>query len=184
MNLPKKSLFMFPILALLCIAAAPSSYSVIVHGDGMEEWQWTPARLEREMKKEIQTISYSVHGEHHTSRAIPLLAILSRDNVNTKTQMGEFADARTKNRFLHLVVLVRGRDGYSAAIDIAELLPNIGNHPAFIALDADGKPWDARHAPAELIIPSDASPVRWIRGVSEIRVVDINPAPTTRPTAH
>jgi hypothetical protein len=173
-------LFVIPFLALLAAGAGPFARTVIVDGDGIEEWQWSSARVQRELPKDIQTISYSVHGTKHTSRAIPLMAIIAHTGIKSDLQMGEFSDARTKNRFLRFVILVVGRDGYATAIDLADIMPNIGNKKAYIALDADGKPWDDRHAPAELILPDDITPVRFIHGVAEIKLMDVSP--TTQPT--
>jgi DMSO/TMAO reductase YedYZ molybdopterin-dependent catalytic subunit len=180
MMIRRENLLFLPILALLAAGAGPAARSVIVDGDGMEEWQWTAARIQRELPKEIQTISYSVHGQPHTSRAIPLMAIIRRAGVKSDLQMGEFADAKMKNRFLRFVILIVGRDGYATAIDLADIMPNIGNKKAFIALDADGKPWDERHAPAELVLPDDVTPVRFIHGVAEIKLIDVSP--TTQPS--
>lgn len=165
-------LFIASILILFNCGAGPAQKTVIVHGDGIEEWQWSADRLESEMAKDIQSISYSVHGQKHTGRAVSLLAILQKAGVKTDLQMGHFADAKMKNQFLRMVVVIVGQDGYSTAIDLGELVAKIGNKKAWIAIDADGKPLDDAHQPAELIIPDDATPVRWIRGIAEIRLVD------------
>jgi hypothetical protein len=168
-----------PFLALVAAGAGPAARSVIVNGDGVEEWQWTAAQIQHELPKEIHSISYSVRGKKHTSQAISLMAIIQRAGIKSDVQMGKFADAKMKNRFLHLVILIVSRDGYATAIDLADIMPNIGNKKAWLALDADGKPWDAGHAPAELIFPDDVTPLRWIHGVAQIKLIDVFTA--TRP---
>jgi DMSO/TMAO reductase YedYZ molybdopterin-dependent catalytic subunit len=180
MNWYKRALFLLPLLAPLCIAAAPSSDSVLIDGDGIQQTNLSLANLQQ---KEMEQISFEMRGEKHTATATSLLALLQKIGLQTKVQMGQAHDARQKNAFLHLAILVIGRDGYATVFGLPDLMPNFGNQQAYIAWDMDGKPLDDRHGPAELIIPNDSKPERWVRGIVEIKLIDVDPAPSTQPTA-
>lgn len=86
--------------------------------------------------------------------------------------MDPAADPKDKNFPLRLVVVVTGRDGYVAAFSLAELLTDVGNTDAWLALDLDGKPLPQAHGPAKLIVPADQKPARWVRGIGTIWILD------------
>ncbi len=107
-----------------------------------------------------------------------MLSILKAAGVDAGVGKNPTADPKMKNAALHLVVVVRGRDGYVAVFSLAELLPEIGDKPAWIALDEDGAALSERDGPVKLIVPGDAKPGRWVHGVAGIEVVDESkPAP-------
>lgn len=168
-------------LTLSANVCSAAGNTVTVHGDGIQTWQWTDAQIQAEMPGDVQTVQYSIHGAQHESQAVLLISILRHAGFQATVQMGPAADPKKKNAFLHFVVQVIGRDGYSAVFSLGELTPAIGNHPAWVALDADGRGWDDQHAPAELLIPSDAKPARWVRGIAEVHLIDLDAAPTTQP---
>ena len=120
----------------------------------------------------LAVIHYESHGHPHAAHAVPLLAVLQSAGAVTTLKMDPKADPRTKNLPLRLSVVVKGRDGYTATFAMAELLPDIGDRPVWLAVDADDQPLADRSAPVELIAPADAKPGRWVRGVASIAVVD------------
>ena len=121
---------------------------------------------------QLTTVEYESHGHKHAARAVPLLAVLQSAGVVTALKMDPKVDPKTKNLPLRQAVVVRGRDGYAATFALAELLPDIGDRPVWLAVDVDGGPLAERSAPAELLSPGDAKPGRWVRGVASITVVD------------
>jgi len=61
-------------------------------------------------------------------------------------------------------------------LSLGELLPSIGHHPAWLALDQDDQPLSATDAPIKLIVPDDAKPARWVHGVQELSIDDATPS--------
>ena len=68
----------------------------------------------------------------------------------------------------------------SATFSAAELLPDIGNHAAWLEIDEDGKPLSETNAPMSLLVPDDIKPARWVHGVGTITVLDATAAATSR----
>jgi hypothetical protein len=67
------------------------------------------------------------------------------------------------------------------SISLSELLPEIGNRHAWLAMEIDGHPLPARDAPMNLILPDDVLPGRWVRGVASIDAVDPAKPAATQP---
>jgi len=84
-----------------------------------------------------------------------------------------------KNALLRVTVTVSGRRGWPVTLALGELDPNFGNHPAYLALQQDGR---ALPAP-ELVVPGDADGARTAADVDRITVGVQSPAPTTPPSA-
>jgi hypothetical protein len=180
--MPKLNVWWFYSLVVLArIAVAGDAPAVHIDGDGVPQASdWTVDRFQHDLADDVKTIEYTVKNQKHTATAVPLASVLKAAGVDLSVKMNRNADPKTKNRSLRLVVIVRGSDGYTTAISLAELLPEIGNRHAWLAMQIDGQPLPARDAPVNLILPDDVLPGRWVRGVSEIRVID-PAAPTTQP---
>ena len=67
------------------------------------------------------------------------------------------------------VLLVRGVDGYQAAVSAAAVAMDPKGERYFLASARNGEP-----RPAQLIIPGDAKHVRWVKDVVAIRLVRLN----------
>ena len=158
-----------------CLAAAPATRpaaTVAVSGIVAHPLAWSADDVRSTLAGQVSTVEYESHGHKHKAHAVPLIAVLQAAGTGTALKMDPKADPKTKNLPLRLAVVVKGRDGYAATFALAELLPDIGDRPVWIALDADDKPLADRSAPVELIAPADAKPGRWVRGVASITVVD------------
>jgi hypothetical protein len=81
----------------------------------------------------------------------------------------------TKNSILRVTATVTGWDGRPVTFAVGELDPNFGNHPALLALTANGR---AIPGGPELVVPGDTSPVRTVLGASKV-TVGIATAPAT-----
>jgi hypothetical protein len=167
-----------------CLAAGPATQpapaSIAVDGVVAHPLSWSAAELRSNLAAQVTEIHYDIHDQHHVAHAVPLLAVLQSAGVGTTLKMDPKVDPKVKNYSLRLSVVVKGTDGYTATFALAELLPEIGDRPVWIALDADGKPLADRFAPVELISPGDVKPGRWVRGIASITVVD-PAAAATRP---
>jgi DMSO/TMAO reductase YedYZ molybdopterin-dependent catalytic subunit len=159
----------------MAAAAAPATQpamTLTVDGAVAHPLAWSADDLRTTLAGQVSTIEYEVHGKKHSAHAVPLVAVLRSAGAGMTLKMDPKADPKTKNLPLRLAVVVRGRDGYAATFALAELLPDIGDRPVWVALDADGQPLADRSAPVELIAPADAKPGRWVRAIASISVVD------------
>jgi len=169
------------ILATARGAEPPSEVPFKVSGAVTQPSEWTVTRVKAEFASQIKPVDYSSHGQKHTAQCIPLLTLLTHSGVATESKKDPAADPRTKNLPLRLAVVVRAGDGYAATLSLAELLPDVGNKEAWLALDMDGKPLSERDGPVKLIVPSDGKPGRWVHGVTEIVVLDAATASEPKP---
>jgi DMSO/TMAO reductase YedYZ molybdopterin-dependent catalytic subunit len=77
------------------------------------------------------------------------------------------------------VLLIRGSDGYQAAVSAAAVAMDETGERFLLALERDGEPLGEDQGPVRLIVPGDSERVRWVRGVSSIALVrlkDVRPA--------
>jgi hypothetical protein len=159
--------------------SADSPPAVRIAGDVSAPGDWTVSRIRAELASAIQPVKFTSHGQSHLSNCLPLLAILKAAGVQTELKMDPKADPKIKNYELRLAVVVQGRDGYVVTFSLSELLADVGNRPAWLALDEDGQPLSAREEPLKLIVPDDQKPARWVRAVQSITVIN-GAAPTTQ----
>jgi hypothetical protein len=174
-NPMRKALFIFAaILSLFAASAFADPAAIHISGAVAQPSDWMANQLKTQFASQIKSIEYQSHGQKHTSNAVPLLALLKSAGVAVDLKEDPKADPKTKNAALRLIVIVRGTDGYTVALSLADILPDIGNGQAWLALDADGAPLRANETPAKLVLPSDVKPGRWVRGIASISVVDVN----------
>ena len=165
-------LLLLPLVAFCSIKSADAEKRITLGGNVATAASWTAAELEKAFTGDIKTVEYNRRGQKHTSRCVPLLAVLKSGGVPTELKMDPKTDAKSKNFPQHLVVVITAEDGYSAAFSLGELLADIGHHDVWLAIDGDEKPLPDDEAPARLIVPDDQKPSRWIRGIESISVVD------------
>ena len=170
-----KNRYSAALLLMACIqlswsarAAAPAA-TLQVSGAVAKPGAWDAARLRRDFAGDIKTITYTLKGKTHTAHAVPLLDLVQAAEPRFNPNI--------KNHRLQFIVLVRGRDGYTAAFSLAELSPDLGQRAAWLTLDEDGQPLPAESGPANLVVPGDAKPGRWVHGVAAIVVRDEAAAP-------
>jgi hypothetical protein len=165
----------FAVAALADPTTSPAASGAIhISGDVAQPSDWTADQLKTQFASQIQSIDYESHGQKHTSNAIPLIALLKSAGVSIDSKEDPKADPKTKNAMFRIVVIVRGTDGYTVALSLADILPAVGNRPAWLILDADGAPLRANESPAKLVLPTDAKPGRWVRGIASISILDVN----------
>jgi len=83
----------------------------------------------------------------------------------------------SKNSFLRVVVTVAGAWSTQRTFALGELDSSFGDHPAYLTLEAGGRPLFA----PELVVPGDINDARSVPDVHEIEVGVENPASTTPP---
>jgi hypothetical protein len=167
---------------VLTTRADSQTDGVSVAGAVDKPGDWTIARLKSDLPKDVQQIEFTRHGQKHVATVAPLLKVLEAAGIKTELKMGPTMAPTQKNYPLRLVVVVSGRDGYTSTFSLAELLPDFGNHPAWLEIDEDGKPLPPNYGPLSLLVPDDVKPGRWVHGVGAITVLDASIA-ATQPTA-
>lgn len=76
------------------------------------------------------------------------------------------------------VLLVRGADGYQAAISAAAVAMDEKGERFLLAEACDGKALGEDQGPVRLVVPGDPERVRWVRKVTSISLVrlkDVHP---------
>lgn len=71
------------------------------------------------------------------------------------------------------VLLVTAADGYKVSFALAELDPAFATREIILADKRDGKPLNAKEGPFRIVAPGDKRPARWIRQLTELKVVAV-----------
>jgi hypothetical protein len=145
------------------LVADEPARSFRLSGDVEDAGDWTAERL-AELPGGPREIDFTIKGEPAKARCVPLLAVIEA----TKPRI----DREIRGHRLAFVAIVRGRDGYTATFSLGELLPEYGRRDVWIALDHNGGPLGAKHAPFEVIVPADEKASRFVRAVEHITIVD------------
>lgn len=98
---------------------------------------------------------------------VPLAAILAKKAKDSGTMSGlrTLSDA---------VILVRGADGYQAAVSAAAVAMDTRGERFLLAIHRDGKPLGDSQGPVRLIVPGDPRHARWVKDVAAIRLVRLD----------
>jgi len=178
------------ILCIICsilftttLHAGPAADAITVAGEVSKPGDWTADKIKTELAADLTTLSYTGHDGKHTSTVVPLVSLLKAAGVATQLKQDPKAAPGVKHAELHYVITVEGRDGYYMVFSIAELMKEIGNRKVYLALDADGKPWNETEAPMKLIALDDEKPARWVHSLQKITVMKITPS-ATQPAGH
>src|SRR3954447_9500134 len=116
----KRMLRLF-LIGLALFAAASLAWgdetSFRVGGDVQKPGEWTAARLARDFAGKVETVRYTMAGKEHTARCVPLLALVEAAQPKI--------DPNRKHHRVGFVIVLRARDGYTAAFSLAELSPDL-----------------------------------------------------------
>lgn len=146
------------------IAHAEAQTAIHVGGAVNKPADWTADKLRETFASQLKKVEYTAKGQKHVSTCVPLIAIVQAAEPMT--------DPKHRNFAMRLAVVVAATDGYAVTFGMGDLMPEVGNREAWLALDADGQSLTGRDAPAKLIVPGDAKPARAVWGVTKIEVVD------------
>jgi hypothetical protein len=107
-------------------------------------------------------LTVTIEGKTTTYDGVPLTQLLVR--------VGAPSGKALRGPVLRDVVLVSGRDGYAAAIALAETDPGFRKDQVLLADRADGQPLAATAGPYRLVVEGDQRGARCVRMVSSIAV--------------
>ena len=71
------------------------------------------------------------------------------------------------------VIVLEVQDGYRIPLALLEIDPDTTEKLVLVADRRDGKPLDEKEGPFRLVIPDEKRPVRWIRMIRTIRVINL-----------
>jgi len=145
-------------------APAPAPKSFRVEGDVLASRTWTVAEITKELASEVKDVDWTLKERPHKSKALALAALVRA----AKPAL----DENVKHHDLSFVVVVRSRDGYTAAFSLPELDTALRGTEAWVALDDDAVGLSEKDAPAGLLVTNDIKKSRWVRGIDAIFVLD------------
>jgi hypothetical protein len=93
-------------------------------------------------------------------------------------KVGVPAGEDLRGQWLRCHVVVSASDGYQVAFGIAEFEDSFTDHRIILADRRNGEALDAKHGPLQIVVPHEKRQSRWVRMVTEIRIVDAQEAAT------
>jgi len=109
-----------------------------------------------------------IHGEKAEFEGAPLVDVLKSVGV-------EFGGAQGKRAAT--TVVIEAMDDYRTALTLLEIDPETTDTQAILADRRDGKPLGENEGPYRLVIPDEKRPIRWIRMIRSMRVVNLRDFP-------
>lgn len=110
-------------------------------------------------------VQATAHDVSATFEGVALKAVLEKAGV-------AFGEALRGKR-LASCVLVEAADGYRVVIALPEVDPGFTDKQIVLAFLKDGKTMDSKEGPYRIVIPDEKRPARWIRQVTELKIVDV-----------
>jgi Oxidoreductase molybdopterin binding domain len=145
------------LVATLILAQAPCSVTA-------DRLPFDPAKLGELVKVEIKL---NEDGQVVTYSGVPLATLLETQAKN----VGSMAGLRALS---DSVLLVRGTDGYQAAVSAAAVAMDAKGERFLLAMTRNGKPLETGQGPVRLIVPNDPKHVRWVKDVATIRIIRLD----------
>ncbi len=145
------------LIASLLLAQAPVAPTA-------EPLPFDPTKLEGFEKVEVKLTE---DGQTVTYTGVALASLLEKQGKGSGTMpaLRSLSDA---------VLLVRGSDGYQAAVSAAAVAMDPKGGRYLLATSRDGKPLEKGQGPVRLIVPGDPKHVRWVKEVVTIRLVHLD----------
>jgi DMSO/TMAO reductase YedYZ molybdopterin-dependent catalytic subunit len=108
-------------------------------------------------------------GKATVYEGVPLAAILKQAGVPQGGQI--------RGKVMATYVLAQGGDGYQVLFSLPELDTDFQDSEVLVADTMDGKPINDKLGPLRLVVPRDMRPARWVRMLTGIKVMSLNPTP-------
>jgi DMSO/TMAO reductase YedYZ molybdopterin-dependent catalytic subunit len=115
-----------------------------------------------------ETLTVSVEGKSATYRGVPLSAVLAT--------VGAPSGKNLRGPDLRDVVLVTAKDGYGAALALADTDPLMRKDRILLADAADGAPLPEAQGPYRLVVEGDLRGARLVRMVTRIELRRLGPS--------
>jgi hypothetical protein len=161
------------LLSLIAAAPAPEP-SIHIGGNVAPGTDWTIHQIETQLPQEIRRVEYTDKEGKHSYSCVSLDSLLKQAGVAKEFIMQPGEDPKVKHPQLRRIVVVTGKDGYAVVFSLGEIMPAIGNHPVWVALEEDGKRLPDLESPARLVLPDDKIAARSVHALNEIDVVQLD----------
>lgn len=112
-----------------------------------------------------ETVNVHDHDVAAQFEGVPLAALVSSAGI-------ELGDKLRGPRMAE-ALLIEAADGYRVVFALAECDPAFAEREIILADKRDGKPLDAKEGPFRVIAPGDKRPARWIRQVTQLKIVPV-----------
>ena|SRR5208283_1614473 len=150
------------LLSLLLLVPALSAQNLLVINLDGHSTTFTAAQISALPRA---TVTAHDHNADAQFEGVPLSALLSSAAI----QLGD----SLRGPRMAEVLLVSAADGYRVAFALAEIDPAFATREIVLADKRDGKPLDAKEGPFRIVAPGDKRPARWIRQVTELRIIAV-----------
>ena len=141
-----------------CAVAQPSS--LVVYGTGLGPTSFTLAAL-REMPA-LEVTATGHHDEQVVYTGVLLRSVLSAAAVTPSDSL--------RGKALLQYLVAEARDGYRAALTLAEADTSYRSDRVIVAYEANGAPLNEEVGPLQLIVEADRRHRRWVRQLDCVRV--------------
>jgi hypothetical protein len=109
------------------------------------------------------TVKVSDHDKAVEFEGVPLATVLSKSGI----QLGD----TLRGPRMAEALLAIAADDYKVVFALSEVDPAFATREIILADKRDGKVLDAREGPFRIVAPGDKRPARWIRQITELRLV-------------
>ena len=150
------------LLALTLHTAFASAQQLTVQDESGKKTVLTAAEIEALPRVKVTTGASSAAA---TFEGVALRAVLEKAGVG----LGE----TLKGKRMASCLLVEATDGYRVVIALPEIDPAFNDKQMVLAFLKDGKRLNDKEGPYRLVIPDEKRMARWVRQVTNLRIVDV-----------
>lgn len=176
----EKLALLFAIVVFQCTAVAaseprpadasapkPAFEPVMLIDESGHAMQVTPEDL---AKLARHTVEVDYHDKKTEFAGVALADLLEAKGIGLGDSL--------RGRGAPTVAVFEATDGYRVAVSLIEIDPvTSSTRPALFVDQRDREPLDAGEAPYRLVLPDDKRPIRWIRMIKTIRILNLQDTP-------
>ncbi|HTQ37783.1 MAG TPA: molybdopterin-dependent oxidoreductase [Pirellulales bacterium] len=122
-----------------------------------------------------RTLKAKAHDAENEFSGVSLVDLLQSVGV-------EFGD-KLKGARAGTVLVVEAADGYRTAFALLEIDPATTDKIVLLADKKNSQPLDDKEGPLRLVAPDEKRPIRWVRCVKTLRVINVKDLPPLEKTA-
>lgn len=111
------------------------------------------------------TVKLTEHDVPAQFEGVPVATLLARAGI----QLGD----KLRGPRLTEALMVEAADGYKVVFALAELDPEFATREIILGDKRNGKALDAKEGPLRILAPGDKRPARWVRQVTNLRIVAV-----------
>jgi DMSO/TMAO reductase YedYZ molybdopterin-dependent catalytic subunit len=113
--------------------------------------------------KQTEVKAKDKEGKEHSYKGVLLVAILDSAGVT----LGKVLRGENLTKY----VLIKAADGYKVIFSLPEIDPEFTDQTILLAYQVDGNPLPKGEGPFRIVVPNDKKPARWIRELTNIKIV-------------